>query len=280
MTSVATLQALEDAIGTGTIDVGLIDLQMVGHRANAIGARLIAGWLAIVDGRQPRLADQRDACGGRRSRSGRRSSQPKSRRRSRHCSPCPGAVILQPRVDGAAPDQLLRLAPVLDAAGVGHRFRNGRGVGPVDLCIAPGERTALMGANSAGKTTLLRILATSTRPRWGIVRWCGTARPRDGRRWIGFAPDAVLDDPNSRDAKRRTSGPAMDARETGRSGRDALHRFGLAAVADEPMAGYRSGCAGGSRSRKRWRTSRVSRSSMNPLPVWMPKASVPWARSS
>ena len=80
-------------------------------------------------------------------------------------------------------------------SGLSIGFAMAVGMGPVDLCIASDERTALMGANGAGKTTLLRILATVTRPRRGVVRWCGSARPRDGRRWIGFAPDAVLDDP-------------------------------------------------------------------------------------
>ncbi|MGA8636357.1 MAG: ABC transporter ATP-binding protein [Candidatus Dormiibacterota bacterium] len=151
-------------------------------------------------------------------------------------------MILQPRVDETAPGQPLRVAPILDAVGVGHRFRNGRGVGPVDLCIAPGERTALMGANGAGKTTLLRILATSTRPRRGIVRWCGTARPRDGRRWIGFAPDAVLDDPGLTGRQATYFWCRQWAREnTGDLVEDALRRFGLAAVADEPIAGYSFG---------------------------------------
>jgi hypothetical protein len=35
----------------------LIGLQIAGDRANAIGRRLSAGWLAIIDGRQPQLAE-------------------------------------------------------------------------------------------------------------------------------------------------------------------------------------------------------------------------------
>ncbi len=147
------------------------------------------------------------------------------------------------RPEQAAGAVALELAPMLDAVGIEHRFRNGRGVGPVDLRISAGERTALMGANGAGKTTLLRILATASRPRRGSVRWCGSAVPRVARREIGFAADAVPEDAGltgrqsthfwCRQWRSRGDVPGLVE--------DTLARLGLAGVADEPVAGYSFG---------------------------------------
>ncbi len=132
---------------------------------------------------------------------------------------------------------------MLEASRVEHRFRNGRGVGPVDLRLMAGERTALMGANGAGKTTLLRILATVTRPRRGEVEWCGTTIPRAARRLIGFAGDAAPDDPGLTGrqstyfwCRQWASGPAVHDAVA-----NTLQQLGLAHVADEPIAGYSFG---------------------------------------
>lgn len=153
-------------------------------------------------------------------------------------------MIVQPDADEAtARGASLQVAPILEAAAVEHRFRNGRGIGPVDLRIVDGERTAIMGSNGAGKTTLMRILATATRPRRGTVRWYGSAQARVARCFIGYAADSALDDAGlsgrqssyfwcSRYVRRGTIGPLVD---------DALARFGLAAVADEPLARYSFG---------------------------------------
>lgn len=63
--------------------------------------------------------------------------------------------------------------PWLSAAGVSRRFRNGRGVGPIDLSVGSGEVQALVGPNGCGKTTLLRCLATRSRPQTGSLSWFG-----------------------------------------------------------------------------------------------------------
>lgn len=49
------------------------------------------------------------------------------------------------------------------------------------LCVQPGQLLRVEGANGAGKTSLLRLLAGLGLPAAGEVRWCGTAirRQRD-----------------------------------------------------------------------------------------------------
>ncbi len=152
-------------------------------------------------------------------------------------------IVHQRRQERSAQTPALEVQPTIDVSGVEHRFRNGRGVGPVDLRISAGERTALMGANGAGKTTLLRILATATRPRHGTIRWRGSTVPRRARRWIGFAADAALDDPGltGRQSTYFWCRHWTSAGHVAVLVDDALQRFGLARVADEPIAGYSFG---------------------------------------
>lgn len=153
-------------------------------------------------------------------------------------------MITHPSDTGALPTATpLQVAPLLETCALEHRFRNGRGIGPVDLCVEPGERVALMGANGAGKTTFLRVLATATRPRRGVVRWCGSTSPRGARRLIGFAADATLDEPGITGRQStyfwcRQWNP--DGNVAVLAG-EALSRFGLASVADDPIDVYSFG---------------------------------------
>jgi ATP-binding cassette subfamily B protein len=61
-------------------------------------------------------------------------------------------------------------APVaLALEGVAHRFETGRGLGPVDLTLAPGDSLAVVGGIGSGKTLLLQVLAGLREPQQGQV---------------------------------------------------------------------------------------------------------------
>jgi len=97
--------------------------------------------------------------------------------------------------------------PAARARGVGHRFDGTAALSGVDLELARGGITALIGANGSGKTTLLRILAGILEPSAGEVEVLGVPRPaRCGRR-------------ERRDLRRRASyvsqHPALDPEMTG-----------------------------------------------------------------
>lgn len=79
-------------------------------------------------------------------------------------------------------------AEVVAARGLGKRYGGQQAVDGIDLILCRGEILALLGPNSAGKTTTVAILA-GQRPRdRGSVRVLGrdparAGRGRDGRRW-------------------------------------------------------------------------------------------------
>ncbi|HLT25796.1 MAG TPA: cytochrome c biogenesis heme-transporting ATPase CcmA [Zeimonas sp.] len=53
----------------------------------------------------------------------------------------------------------------------------------LDLRIAPGEWTMLVGANGSGKSTLLRTIAGLARPLAGEILWRGAPRKPDDAEW-------------------------------------------------------------------------------------------------
>lgn len=137
-------------------------------------------------------------------------------------------------VDVAGPPVALR------ASGVVRRYRNGRGVGPVDLEVRAGEVVALMGRNGCGKTTLLRVLAGLLRPQQGSTAAHGGA----WRRRIGFAPD----DPVEEGALTPRQSTFFwcrqwidDPRRAESLTASALDGVGLGERADEPVAGLSYG---------------------------------------
>jgi ABC-type Fe3+/spermidine/putrescine transport system ATPase subunit len=65
-------------------------------------------------------------------------------------------------------------APALRLRGVERRFRGGRGVGPIDLELAPAGRLALIGSSGCGKSTLLRVITGFEKADRGTIEIAGT----------------------------------------------------------------------------------------------------------
>jgi len=63
--------------------------------------------------------------------------------------------------------------PLLELAGVTHRYSPTAGIEGVDLTVRRGESVALLGPNGAGKTTLMKHADGLLRPQSGIVRVAG-----------------------------------------------------------------------------------------------------------
>lgn len=134
-------------------------------------------------------------------------------------------------------------AAVISARGVVRRYRNGRGVGPVDLEVNAGQTTALMGRNGCGKTTLLRVLATVSRPQRGEVRWFG-GESAAARRHLGLALDGALEDGglSGRQATHFWCAQwVRDAQEVRERTNCVLVSLGLAGAADDAVASYSFG---------------------------------------
>jgi len=77
---------------------------------------------------------------------------------------------------------------MISAEKLGKTFQGKPVLRGLDLTVQPGELVVLQGANGAGKTTFIRILATLTRPTEGdaLVGGSSIARdPREVRKNIG-----------------------------------------------------------------------------------------------
>lgn len=66
----------------------------------------------------------------------------------------------------------------------------------IDLVLAPGSFSVVVGANGSGKTTLLRLMSTYAKPTTGRVRWGPPAAADPSlqvvRGWIGYAGHTPL----------------------------------------------------------------------------------------
>jgi len=76
---------------------------------------------------------------------------------------------------------------MLTASGICKSYKKHIALAPVDVCIAPGSITLLLGRNGSGKSTMLNILALALRPDEGQVSVAG--KPTSyARKVIGFVP--------------------------------------------------------------------------------------------
>jgi ABC-2 type transport system ATP-binding protein len=78
-----------------------------------------------------------------------------------------------------------------EAAGVSRRFGSLRAVQAADLAVAAGEVVGLLGANGAGKTTVIRLLLGLLEPSDGSVRLFGAPPSVAGRRRVGYVPQTL-----------------------------------------------------------------------------------------
>ena len=62
---------------------------------------------------------------------------------------------------------------MLDVAGLGYSYDGAAAVRDVSLTVRPGEIVALLGANGAGKSTTVRMIAGVLRPQRGTIRFEG-----------------------------------------------------------------------------------------------------------
>jgi ABC-2 type transport system ATP-binding protein len=78
-----------------------------------------------------------------------------------------------------------------ECAGVIRRFGAFTAVDRVDLRVDPGEVVGLLGANGAGKTTVIKMLLGLLPPSGGSVRLFGEPPSRSTRRRIGYLPQTL-----------------------------------------------------------------------------------------
>ncbi len=132
----------------------------------------------------------------------------------------------------------------------------------LDLRIAPGRWTMLVGANGSGKTTLLRAIAGLARPLSGEIRWRGRPR-RDDERWRAdcLYQGHAAGWKDALDVRENLAMQwALDGVEADAAAIDeAIERAGLARQAALPFARLSAG------QRRRVSLARLSRSSSRPL---------------
>jgi tungstate transport system ATP-binding protein len=80
----------------------------------------------------------------------------------------------------------------LTVGGLFHDIAGKRVLDNIDMTLGSHGVTAIMGANGAGKSVLIRILHGLLKPTGGIVTWGGRAMTRDMRRSQAFVPQSPV----------------------------------------------------------------------------------------
>ncbi|MFD1640287.1 ABC transporter ATP-binding protein [Halohasta litorea] len=125
--------------------------------------------------------------------------------------------------------------PILVGEGLYHEYGELSVLEDVDIAVAPGELTAIVGPNGTGKTTLLRILLGHLSPTAGEVRYTGPEVDRP----IGYLPQQPSFRPQFTAAETIAFYAALldEPAET----EVALRRVGLADAADRRVEALSGG---------------------------------------
>ncbi|MGZ4468553.1 MAG: ABC transporter ATP-binding protein [Nocardioidaceae bacterium] len=136
--------------------------------------------------------------------------------------------------------------PVVDVSALWVRFGTVDAVRGIDLAVAGGTATALLGRNGAGKSTTMRVLAGVIPPTGGRVRVAGHDLRTDTlavKRVTGYCPDVGGLVPRATPwehlqlaARLRRLGPGWEDRAG-----DLLERFDLGGAAHRVTAGFSHG---------------------------------------
>ena len=102
----------------------------------------------------------------------------------------------EPPLPPAEPVRLPEAPAALALEGATFRFETGRGLGPLDLALAPGDSLAVVGGIGSGKTLLLQVLAGLREPQSGCLRVDGEPLGERGlrRHWggLGWVPQEAF----------------------------------------------------------------------------------------
>jgi ABC-type multidrug transport system ATPase subunit len=88
-------------------------------------------------------------------------------------------------------DSVASQAPAIEVVDVVKKFGTFTAVDHVSLAVAPGQVVGLLGANGAGKTTIMRMVLGLSRPDAGAVLLVGEAPSKATRRRIGYVPQGL-----------------------------------------------------------------------------------------
>ncbi len=135
---------------------------------------------------------------------------------------------------------------LVDVSALWVRFGPVDAVRGIDLRVAPGSATALLGRNGAGKSTTMRVLAGVVPPTAGIVEVAGhdiRRKPIAAKRVTGYCPDVGGLVPRATPwehlqlaARLRRMPPGWEGRA-----RELLERFELGAAAHRVTAAFSHG---------------------------------------
>lgn len=134
--------------------------------------------------------------------------------------------------------------PIAQWAGVTRRYGKVTAVRDVDLALAPGAATALVGHNGAGKTTLIKLLLGLIRPDSGDVRVAGAdpagSRGAQARRSLGFLPENVAFHGAMTGQELMAFYAGLKRQPTARNA-ELLEQVGIAQAANRRIATYSKG---------------------------------------